>query len=87
MSTYSMSTYSMSTAAAEATTLSDAALRYRVCSDLLHHTSGVLPTLRDQIVDYIRILTGEPDEDSRAALRDAHVTLARIDRLSLDCSD
>ena len=81
-----MSTYSMSTATAEAAALSDAALRRRVCSDLLH-TSGALPTLRDQLVDYIRILDGEADTDSRDALLIARATLARADRLSLDCMD
>ena len=79
-------TYRLSTTAIEAAALSDAELRRRVCSDLLH-TSGALPTLRDQLVDYIRILDGEADTDSRATLRIARATLARADRLSLECPD
>ena len=79
-------TYRLSTTAIEAAALSDAELRRRVCSDLLH-TSGALPTLRDQLVDYIRILGDDDDAESRDALRIARVTLARADRLSLECSD
>ena len=81
-----MSHYALSTTATEAAALSDEALRRRVCSDLLH-TSGRLPTLRDQLVDYIRILGDDDDAESRDDLRIARVTHARVDRLSLECPD